>query len=72
MGLCRNLVKTLAELPPDEIEGEMPFEPQVPEAPLKLSFGIVSVPEDSTDLTKGILLAQSNRQSKPQGRYFEA
>lgn len=72
MGLCRNLVKTLAELPPDEVEGEMPLEPQEPEAPLKLSFGIVSVPEDSTDLTKGILLAQSNRQSKPPGRYFEA
>lgn len=72
MGLCRNLVKTLAGLPPDEEEGDLPAEPQEPEAPLKLSFGIVSVPEDSTDLAKGILLAQSNRQSKPQGRYFEA
>lgn len=72
LGLCRNLVKTLAELPADEEEGDPPLEPQEPEAPLKLSFGIVSVPEDSTDLAKGILLAQSNRQSKPHGRYFEA
>lgn len=72
LGLCRNLVKTLADLPPDEPEGETPTEPQEPEAPLKLSFGVVSVPEDSTDLTKAILLAQSNRLNKSQGRYFEA
>jgi len=72
VALCRNLVKALSELPPDEVEGEPPAEPQEPEAPLKLSFGIVSVPEDSTDLTKAILLAQANRQSKPPTRYFEA
>ncbi|MBX9947802.1 MAG: DUF4388 domain-containing protein, partial [Candidatus Obscuribacterales bacterium] len=72
LGLCRNLVKTLADLPPEEEEGEPPAEPKEPEAPLKLSFGVVSVPEDSTDLTKAILLAQSNRLNKSQGRYFEA
>ncbi|HIA55598.1 MAG TPA: DUF4388 domain-containing protein [Candidatus Melainabacteria bacterium] len=72
LGLCRNLVKTLADLPPEEEEGELTAEPKEPEAPLKLSFGVVSVPEDSTDLTKAILLAQSNRLNKAQGRYFEA
>lgn len=72
LGLCRNLVKTLADLPDEVEEGEAPAEPQEPEAPLKLSFGVVSVPEDSTDLTKAILLAQSNRLNKAQGRYFEA
>ena len=72
MSLCQNVVRALSVLPAEEEEGEPPQEPQDPEAPLKFSFGIVSVPEDSTDLTKAILLAQSNRQSKPQGRYFEA
>jgi hypothetical protein len=72
MSLCQRVVQALSALPAEEEEGESPQEPQAPEAPLKFSFGIVSVPEDSTDLTKAILLAQSNRQSKPQGRYFEA
>lgn len=73
LALCQQLVVALQQLPPDEESEETASaEPQEPEAPLKLSFGIVSVPEDSTDLTKAILLAQSNRQSKPVGRYFEA
>lgn len=72
LSLCLNMMRTLSALPAEEEEGEPPTEPQEPEAPLKFSFGIVSVPEDSTDLTKAILLAQANRQSKPQGRYFEA
>lgn len=72
LGLCKSMVQALAALPPEEEEGDPPAEPQEPEAPLKLSFGVVSVPEDSTDLTKAILLAQANRQSKPPSRYFEA
>lgn len=72
LGMCRNLVKTLAELPIEQEEEELNSEPKEPEAPLKLSFGVVSVPEDSTDLTKAILLAQSNRLNKTDKRYFEA
>ncbi len=75
VSLCRSLVKTFAEMPAEEEEGNPTLdlqEPQEPELPFKFSMGIVSVPEDSTDLTKSILLAQSNRQRRTPGRYFEA
>lgn len=71
MELCFKVVAEISQLKP-EVDDEDPDAVVDPNdsIPLDLTFGVVSVPEDTTDLAKALLIAQSNRQNKTAGRYI--
>lgn len=71
MELCLKVVAELSQIKPeiDENNPDAVVDP-ADSLPLDLTFGVVSVPEDTTDLSRALLIAQSNRQNKTAGRYI--